>query len=111
MMVNKPRTIDINSISFDDLDKLPESIQKKMESSEEYTARVNGSADVGPVSIPEDPVGLQKPRYSAATRRKPLTERVTPTTFRFKLALRQTLPDCHTSGTWSGGTNDDRSAA
>ena len=37
---NKTRALDINSIPFADLDKLPEFIQKKMKSSEEYGYRV-----------------------------------------------------------------------
>ena len=43
-IVNTPRILDVNSIDFEDLDKLPEFIQKKMKSSEEYATRVGTSA-------------------------------------------------------------------
>jgi hypothetical protein len=69
-IVNKPRAIDINSIPFDELDKLPEFIQKKMKSSEEYVGRVQHSGSMAGVSdenrqpVPgaSEPGKLQKPR-------------------------------------------------
>jgi hypothetical protein len=45
-IVNKPRAIDINSIPFEELDRLPEFIQTKMKSSEEYVGRLQHSANM-----------------------------------------------------------------
>jgi hypothetical protein len=70
-IVNKMRSLDINSIPFDELEALPEFIQKKMKSSEEYGLRVRhsgnmeaaGPADEMPASM-RDPVPgkLQRPK-------------------------------------------------
>jgi hypothetical protein len=67
-LFNKPRAIDINSIPFGELDTLPEFIQKKMKSSEEYGNRVRHSGnmaaaglDEGPVHVPGEPPKLQMP--------------------------------------------------
>jgi hypothetical protein len=66
-LVNAPRLVDINSMPLTDIDKLPEFIQKKMKSSEEYAARVNLSDKLngaGIVNTPGNPETgkLQKPR-------------------------------------------------
>src|SRR4051794_7476160 len=66
-IVNAPRTIDVASTPFAEIDKLPEFIQKKMKSSEEYVARVArvaAGADHGPIEQPAAsaaPGKLQKP--------------------------------------------------
>lgn len=45
-LFNEPRALDINSIPFADLDELPEFIQKKMKSSEEYGFRVRHQENI-----------------------------------------------------------------
>ena len=53
-LFNKTRALDINSIPFDELDTLPEFIQKKMKSSEEYAGRLQHSANMGQVAEVDD---------------------------------------------------------
>jgi hypothetical protein len=71
-IVNKTRSLDINSIPFVELDLLQEFIQKKMKSSEEYGLRVRhsgnmeaaGLADETPASMRDlVPGKLQRPKY------------------------------------------------
>jgi hypothetical protein len=61
-LFNKPRSIDINSIPFDELDTLPEFIQKKMKSSEEYAARVNLSDKLEEAGLVQEPGKPVRPR-------------------------------------------------
>jgi hypothetical protein len=44
-LVNEKRSLDINSIPYNEIDALPEFIQKKMKSSEEYSARLQVDND------------------------------------------------------------------
>lgn len=61
-LFNSARTLDINSIPFDELDALPEFIQKKMKSSEEYSARVKTSDAFEAAGLEQEPGKPVRPR-------------------------------------------------